>query len=351
MPGCRIEADEAELGYRGDVGQARCTLASRHGQGTQRPVLDVADAGGDCAKHHLHMTGDDVLQGRSGALVRHVDDLDLGLCLEQLAGEVRRSPVAAGREVQLARIRASERDQRGERMNRQRWMNHQHVGLRGDQADRSKIPFGIIVDLLVQAGIGGEDAVVRKQQRVAVGWRAGDELRRDIAAGAGPVVDDQWLTENLLHLPGEHACQDVARPAWSKGEGQGDGPGRILGCPHGAGKPEDRRTRSRDATGHARAAAALPASAAVSHALHDQRSSCWTTRLATGAHLAISLAMYCVISSGLMLLASMASRSSLLRTCGSSSMRLTAALSLATMSDGSPAGPDKAYQVNVTRSG
>ena len=61
-------------------------------------------------------------------------------------------------------------------------IDDQHVGLRADQADRREILFRVEADLLVQAGIGGEDRVVAEQQRVAIGRRVRHDLARDIAA-------------------------------------------------------------------------------------------------------------------------------------------------------------------------
>ena len=75
------------------------------------------------------------------------------------------------------------------------------------------------------------------------------------------------------------------------------------------------------------------------------------TRRASGAHLSISLAMKAVNSSGVIARVSIASRSSRLRTSGSARTLTTAALSLLTISAGTPAGPDTPNQVVATRSG
>ena len=49
--------------------------------------------------------------------------------------------------------------------------------------------------------------VTDQQQRVAVGGSAHDRLGGDIAAGAGPVLDDEWLAKPLRQ-PLTHQARD-----------------------------------------------------------------------------------------------------------------------------------------------
>ena len=58
-----------------------------------------------------HMTGDHILQRGRRAFVGDVHDVDLGLGLEQFAGEMRGGAVPGRGEVELARARLGERDQ------------------------------------------------------------------------------------------------------------------------------------------------------------------------------------------------------------------------------------------------
>ena len=147
--------------------------------------------------------------------------------LEQFAGEVRRRAVAGRCEIDLARARLGERDQLRHRVGGHRGIDHQDVGLGADQADRDEILLGVVVQLLVERGVGGEDAVVAHQQRVAVGSGTGDLLGGDVAAGAGPVLDDEGLVQDVLKPPADDARQHVARPARREGDQQRDRPVRI----------------------------------------------------------------------------------------------------------------------------
>ncbi|GAB7546621.1 hypothetical protein CS8_063060 [Cupriavidus sp. 8B] len=54
------------------------------------------------------------------------------------------------------------------------------------------------------------------QQRVAIGRGLGHQLRADIAAGAGPVVDQERLLELLRELLGNDARDHIGGPASGK---------------------------------------------------------------------------------------------------------------------------------------
>src|SRR5512132_17515 len=166
--------------------------------------------------------------GRPKDLCRARARVDLGLCLEQLAGEMRRQAVARGGEIELARISLRERDQLGHGSGRHGRIHHQDVGLRSDQADRSEIRFRVEIDLLVERGIRGKDGVVAGEQRVAVRRSVGDGLSRDVAACARPVVDHERLAEDLLELAAEDAREHVARPTRREGHDEGHRPRRII---------------------------------------------------------------------------------------------------------------------------
>ena len=64
------------------------------------------------------------------AAIRHVDHVDAGHHLEQLAGHMGRGPVAGRRHVELARIGLGIGDELGNRLGRNRWIHHHDVGLR-----------------------------------------------------------------------------------------------------------------------------------------------------------------------------------------------------------------------------
>jgi len=68
----------------------------------------------------------------------------------------------------------------------------------------------------------------RHQQRVAVGWRLGDQRGAHHGALAGLVVDDDVLPQSLAEMLGDHAGDHVGRAAWCIGHDELDrlgGPG------------------------------------------------------------------------------------------------------------------------------
>ena len=115
------------------------------------------------------------------------------------------------------------------RMHRQRRMDHQHEGHRRGQRDRREVLAGIVGQLLVERGVGGQRAGRRHEQRVAVGRRLRRRGRRDHGAAAGAVLDDDRLAEPLLELRLElRARQDVHGAAGAERQDQRDRPGWIV---------------------------------------------------------------------------------------------------------------------------
>src|SRR6202034_4785450 len=83
----------------------------RHGERTHQPVFDMSDYGRRGRKHHLHMTGNYILQRGRRALVCDMHDVDMRLRLEQFAGEMCGGAVTRGRKVELAGLCFRESDQ------------------------------------------------------------------------------------------------------------------------------------------------------------------------------------------------------------------------------------------------
>src|SRR5262245_4497693 len=108
--------------------------------------------------------------------------------------------VAGGGEIDLAGLRFRERDQLRHGACGYLRIHDKNIGRRADQANRREVRLRVKIDLLVERRIGGEDAVIAVEQRVAVGWRARDLLGRDVAAGSGTVLDHERLAQKLLEL-------------------------------------------------------------------------------------------------------------------------------------------------------
>ena len=81
------------------------------------------------------------------------------------------------------------------------------------QRDRRKAGDRVIAEVLVERGADGERARACEQQRVAIGLGRRDELRREGAAGARPVLDDDRLAEPGRQMLRDEACHHVDRPA------------------------------------------------------------------------------------------------------------------------------------------
>ena len=84
----------AEFVDRGDTRQERAAPDGRDRECAQPAGPYVIGHQGGRRKHHLHMAADDVLQRRPRLLVWDMDEVRLGLDLEQLAGEMGRAAVA-----------------------------------------------------------------------------------------------------------------------------------------------------------------------------------------------------------------------------------------------------------------
>ena len=195
VPGGRFEARKPRLVHGRNVRQDRGALERRHRERAELTVLEKAHHARGGGEHHLVVARHDVLERRRRALIGHMHDVDMRRGLEQFAGEMRREPIARGGVVELARIGLGEIDQFLQRMRRHAEIDHEHVRLRADQADRVEILLGIEADLFVEAAIGGQDGIVAQQDGVAIGRRMGHDLARDIAAGARPIVDHERLAE------------------------------------------------------------------------------------------------------------------------------------------------------------
>ena len=91
------------------------------------------------------------------------------------------------------------------------------LGIADDARDRRDVADEIEIELVVERRV---DRVRSRDQeeRVAVGGRTHDRLGADIAAGARPVLDDEWLAEPLRQPLTHQARDDVGRAAGGKAD-------------------------------------------------------------------------------------------------------------------------------------
>src|SRR5215475_1109701 len=97
-------------------------------------------------------------------------------------------------------------------MHGQSGIYNKNVGLGAYKGDRRKILLRTIGEILVETFVGGKNAVVAHQQRVAVRRCVRHELSRYIAASPWLVLNHERLAKQLLHLFSDDPRKHVA---WS----------------------------------------------------------------------------------------------------------------------------------------
>ena len=130
-------------------------------------------------------------------------------------------------------------DQLGQRAGGEARMHDDHVGRGRDQADRIEVLARVVAEVLQQARRGPDRRAGGHQDGVAVGRALGDRARRDRAAGAAAIVDDDLLAERLAHLVGDAARRGAGAAAGRERNDERDRARRI-----GPAQPQVRRPQS-----------------------------------------------------------------------------------------------------------
>jgi hypothetical protein len=144
--------------------------------------------------------GQQILDRRRAAAIGHVQQVDLGHVLEELAAQMNRRARARRGERILAGIVARQLDQLRHRLGRHARAHDQQVGQRPQHGDRGEILGGIVRQLGVERRRDGVAGHAVEPDRVAVGRRMGDRIGADIAARAALVLDDELLAGELAQL-------------------------------------------------------------------------------------------------------------------------------------------------------
>ena len=105
-------------------------------------------------------------------------------------------------------------------------MDHHDLGLADDARDRRDIADEIEIELVVERRVDRVRCADQKK-RIAVRRRTHDRLGGDVAAGARPVLDDEWLAEPLRQPLTDETRDDVGRAAGGKADDQSHRPRRI----------------------------------------------------------------------------------------------------------------------------
>ncbi len=140
-----------------------------------------------------------------------MQQVDLGLALEQLADHVRRAAGPVRRVGRLAGMLTCVVEELANRLVGGVGRHHQDIGRRDRQRDRQEI-LGRIERQLAQRRIDDEGGRV-VQHHIAIGRRLGNRRGPDGAAGARLVVDHHLLLEQHAHLGGDDARRIVRAAA------------------------------------------------------------------------------------------------------------------------------------------
>src|SRR5258706_10428850 len=212
IPCLHLEVGEAQLFERGYLGKRLRALRAHHGKHAELSALDVRGRRLQRHYHRLHVTPYQVGQCTARPLVGNVDEVDVRVELEQLHGEMLRTPVSGGGVVKLARLDAGEIEEFAHRSGRQSLRDDHRHGAVGEQYYRRKAPDRVERELLIDRGIGAEGGRGAKQ-RIAVGSSLGDEVGSYVARGARAVVGDDADLPAFAKFRSEDPCKDVGARA------------------------------------------------------------------------------------------------------------------------------------------
>ena len=96
-------------------------------------------------------------------------------------------------------------------------MDDQHVRDACNQRDRLEVLEQVVVQFRIE-GLADGGRRPAREERIAVGRRARGQLGRDIAAGAGTVVDHDLLAQRVAHFGRDQAHRDVHARAGCKAD-------------------------------------------------------------------------------------------------------------------------------------
>ena len=228
VPGRGLEARHAGFGDGRHIRQGIETAGRGDAERPHFVVAHQRHSGARIGKDHLHVAGDDVAQRRRRALVGNVRHLNPGHGLEQLAGEVDRVARTARRECQLAGLLLGQPDQVGDRLYRQRRVDHQHQREACRVRHKGKVLHRVVGQVPVKGRVDGQRAAWGDQYGVAVRRGFGDRRGRNHAAGAWFVFNDEWLAEPLGQSRPKRARHDIGRCPRRECHHDSDGVRRII---------------------------------------------------------------------------------------------------------------------------
>ena len=173
----------------------------------------------------LNLSAREIGQRRRTPAIGDVRHVDAHFDLEQLAGDMRRRPVARRRHAELARIGLGICDKLGKGFRRKRGVDAQDDRFLDKHRDRRAVTDEI--QAIVQRSADDACRGERQEQRVAVRGRAQDHLGRDDAARAGAILDDDGLAKSLGQPIADQPREDVGCAARRSADDDANRPVRI----------------------------------------------------------------------------------------------------------------------------
>ncbi|MNS57235.1 hypothetical protein D3C72_901180 [compost metagenome] len=107
-------------------------------------------------------------------------------------------------------------------------IDDQDVGYAGEQRDGGEVLVGVEWQPLVEGRVDAQGAFGGEQQRVPIGGRLGNEVRADVAAGAGSIVRYDLLAKFLRKARGQHTAQVVGAASHGEWDDQANRLRRVV---------------------------------------------------------------------------------------------------------------------------
>jgi hypothetical protein len=106
-------------------------------------------------EHHLYLSAHEIGHRRRSTAIRHMDHVDPGHHLEQLARDMAGGAVAARAHVDLAGIGLGVVDELGGRSGRNRWMDLHEQRRAHQDRDRRHVGDEAVAEIVVERGVDG----------------------------------------------------------------------------------------------------------------------------------------------------------------------------------------------------
>ena len=213
-----------------NTGRKRRWFQTAHAQRAHPSAADERVRRRDGGKHKIQPPAHQIGHEGARAFVGHMRQLQTGGIGEHFRHQMIARSIADRAIVQRARLCLRQRNQVFGRVQRGTRLHHQHRRHDGDQADRRKILFRVIRQLLEQDRIGRQIGG-RHENGIAVRLRPRHQRKRRQPRAAAAIVDHDRLPEIRGNGRRDHARQHVGAAALA-----GDAAVAVLGHRHpGAG--------------------------------------------------------------------------------------------------------------------